>query len=605
MKELDESALVDIVMKTPVTFVTGKGGAGKTTLSSLLSKAAVSRGERVLFISLFQDTKTNEMLGIRESDAQSDIFHSRKLGCDVSVITPTSALVNYLSAKRMGPVIKRLTKTGLLDLVANVVPGMRELLVIGDIRSKSQSGNWDRIIIDSPSTGHVRNLFTVSNNTGIISQSGVIKHQSIAADEFINDSSTTQVIIATLDHAMPLSECRELIFELEDQIKMNVGAVIINKTKPNHRHSKGIDKGFSDIFLPLYFYVDENAPKHKKFLSYIKKFQKLPDILNTEIQISDQTTTCIILGSGGVGKTTTAAAVGLGKAKQGKNVALLTIDPAKRLGTALGLKDVTTTESHLDAGSMKQVSEIESNFHIFQLDAKQEFLDLLEATLNEADYKNARENTFVSAVSSMGIINEFMAIEAMHRLVTSNKYDLVVIDTPPSQHVFDLLEAPKALERMSQSNVFKTIVGAGSMASITTNVALNTIFRPLRGLVGAELVADAVEFLRTVKDVEEEFVKHSKEIIEELSLSSTNYFAVCNPTEPSREQVITLIGGMADRDFTRCDVIINGVEIDNDLEEIEPFAIRLSRFDTQTFIFEELELDDPFDIVKAMSEKVI
>ncbi len=609
VRDLSSTSLNEIVIGAPVTFVTGKGGVGKTTIATLLTKEAISHGERVLFISLYRDAKTDELVGVTDAVSASDIFYSPLLGCDASIITPASALSNYLASKHMGSITKRLTKTGLLDMVANIVPGMRELLVIGDIRSKAQSHKWDRIIIDAPSTGHARSLFNISEQTQGVARSGVIKHQGDAAREFLRDHSMVQVIVATLDHAMPLSECREFIFELEDSLHLNIAGVIINKSNVvKTRHSYGIDKNFADIFIPLYAYPsqDAHAKKRKGIRALFRMHEKIPDDLRDTFEIRSTTSSCIVLGTGGVGKTTTAAAIALSCARNNKKVALLTIDPARRLGTALGLDDTTSRESFLDAHSMKHLDASEANFHVFQLDTTHEFMDLLKHTLDEAEYKNCEDNTFVAAVSKMGIVNEFMAIEAMHRLVSSRTYDIVVIDTPPSHHVFDLLEAPQALKRMTESSVYKTIVGAGTMASITTSMALNTIFRPLRGLVGAEMVSDAVEFMRMLKDVEEVFAQHSGEVVASLASENTQFVGVCNPTDASLEQTSKLMSGMNEREFHHCSVMVNGVNTkgEDDLDSLAFFARGLKRFEAPVTIMEEHEIDDPFEIVEAISQKV-
>lgn len=608
VNDLDSAFVNKIVMGAPVTFVTGKGGVGKTTLASLLSREAHSHGERVLFISLNRDTQTDLTIGITDKDAQSDVFRSRNFGFDVSIITPSSSLANYLESKHMGAITKKLKKIGLLDMVANTVPGMRELLVIGDIRSKAESKNWDRIIVDAPSTGHARSLFNIAESTNLVANTGVIKHQSEMAKDFLRNGDLVQVLVATLDHAMPLSEAKEFLFELEDDLEMKIAAVVINKSDVSEtKKSHGIDKHFEQVFVPLFSYPNQNVkPKKRNIFSKFKNPQKLSPDLATSYEFPADKKTCIALGTGGVGKTTTAAAIALSLSSRNKKVALLTIDPARRLGTALGLKDSASSESYLNPVTYNQTTKEDGLLHIFQLDTNAEFLGLLEETLDEAAFKDAKENTFVSAVARMGIVNEFMAIEAMHRLVSSNDYEIVVVDTPPSHHVFDLLEAPEALERMTTSKVFKTIVGAGTMASITTNMALGTILRPLKGLVGAQLVTDAIDFMRTLKDVEELFTQHCRDVVKYLEDDSTSYVAICHPSSASLDQASILVRGMHERNYFNSSIIVNGVDLDSEteIEELGKFATRMKRFDVPTVILQEIELDNPFDIVKEIAKKV-
>lgn len=144
------------------------------------------------------------------------------------------------------------------------------------------------------------------------------------------------------------------------------------------------------------------------------------------------------------------------------------------------------------------------------------------------------------------------------------------------------------------------------MASITTSMALNTVFRPLRGLVGTELVSDAVEFMRMLKDVEEVFAQHSREVVTTLASEQTQFVGICNPTDASLEQTTQLVEGMDERDFHHTSVIINGVNTkgEDDLDELCRFAQKLREYDAPVTILEEQELDEPFEIVEAISEKV-
>lgn len=599
----------------PVTFVTGKGGVGKTTIANLLARTCASHGERVLFISLYNDVTTRTLLGIADSDDLADVFPSSQSGIDVSFITPASALSNYLAAKKLASITTRLNKAGLLDMVANVVPGMRELLVMGDIRSKAQSGAWDRVIVDAPSTGHARALFDVANASKNAARSGVIRQQAQATQEFITDHNMVHVIIVTLDHVMPLSECREFVFAVEDEHHMKLAALIVNRSDVMTTGvSRGMDRELNDIFLPLFAYPPATKPEHKveKKKSLWSSFSgkdetSLPDVLFETIALSNTTNTCIVLGTGGVGKTTTSAAIALSAARNNKRVALLTIDPARRLGTALGLDNTASRASYLDAQRMTAVSKKDASLSVYQLDSKSEFMELLERTLDEKAYKECENNSFVQAVSTMGVVNEFMAIEAMHRLVSSKEYDLVVVDTPPSHHVFDLLDAPSVLQRVFHSHVFKTLVGAGIVTHWGTNVALNTIFRPLRSLVGTELISDAVEFMRTIRDVEEVFSQHSRDVDATINSQETEFVGVCNPTSVSRDQIASVSTDMAGRGHNISTIIVNGCDLGEvDVEtELVPFADKAGENGTKVSIILELEEDEPVDIVEAIAKKVI
>ena len=132
------------------------------------------------------------------------------------------------------------------------------------------------------------------------------------------------------------------------------------------------------------------------------------------------------------------------------------------------------------------------------------------------------------------------------------------------------------------------------------------MLRPLRYTLGTDIVNEAREVKRTLKDDEEVFTRHSTEVVEYLASGPTSYVCVCNPTESSIEQTATLVKGMFERDFQGRQVIVNGVDLcdEHEVEEIATFAERLLRFKAKLTIIPEQELDDPFQIVEAISKKV-
>ena len=463
------NSISDIITSVPVIFFTGKGGVGKTTSANLVAKTLSNLGERVLFISLYDDELTKSALGL-DSDSkysQKDIFIRDKNDLfDIYFLTPSTALKNYLDTKKLGSITKRLTKAGLLDAVALIVPGMRELLLIGDIRSKAESGNWD-------------------NSASQAAKSGLINSQALRAREFLKDPTKCQVIVVTLPKKMALSECREFIFELEDNTNVSISGLIINQCDLlSTSHKDRIDDELRNVFIPT---LSIAKTKRQTSLSdsienNIYKPQSFLDIVKPEIIIDPLTKTCIVLGTGGVGKTTVSSAIA-SVLENNQKVALLTVDPAKRLGTALGLDDTASRVSYLDTDDFKITSKELAKLSVFQLDAKQEFFDLLENTLTPENFEKCKVNSFVHAIATMGIINEFMAIEAMYHLVVENEFDLVVIDTPPSHTIFDLLDAPLILQKVFRSHIFIALSGNNAVTNFSTNVAMRTILRPLKTLV--------------------------------------------------------------------------------------------------------------------------
>src|SRR5439155_12543843 len=147
---------------------------------------------------------------------------------------------------------------------------------------------------------------------------------------------------------------------------------------------------------------------------------------------------CVCAGAGGVGKTTTSAAIALGAAAEGRKVAVLTIDPARRLANSLGL-EVLGNEPH-------RVRAVEGPGELWamMLDAKRTFDDLVEAyaadeRTRDAVLSNRIYKELSSAVSGS---QEYMAMEKLYELHVEGGYDLLVLDTPPTRNALDFLDAP-------------------------------------------------------------------------------------------------------------------------------------------------------------------
>lgn len=617
------NSISDIITSVPVVFFTGKGGVGKTTTANLVAQSLASLGERVLFISLYDDESTKTALGLDSHPRfnEKNIFiRDGKDLFDIYFLSPSTALKNYLESKKLGAITKRLTKAGLLDAVALIVPGMRELLLIGDIRSKAESGNWDRIIVDAPSTGHARSLFDIGNAASLLTKSGVINSQALRAREFLKDPSQCQVLVVTLPKKMALSEAREFIFELEENTNIAITGLIINQCDLiSKAHRDRIDEELENVFIPTLAiskirkaYVENDSLNDKDIVNY----QRFNQIINTELNIDPLSQTCIVMGTGGVGKTTISSAIAISRARhtprassildKKQNVALLTVDPARRLGTALGLDDTASRKSYLDADTFQVTTKENASLCVFQLDAKKEFFDLLENTLTPENFEKCKVNSFVHAIATMGIINEFMAIEAMYHLVVENSFDLVVVDTPPSHTIFDLLDAPATLQKVFRSHVFIALSGNNAITNFSTNLAIRTILRPLKTLVGLELIEDTIFFLKLVRDVEKVFSSHCEVVNKLLKLQSTNYVGVCNPTAVSREQILVVDEQMAQRASRINNIVINGYSNDSDVEvsEINDFAKRVNDLGSKITLVEECDLDDPLKVVTSIANNV-
>jgi anion-transporting ArsA/GET3 family ATPase len=250
---------------------------------------------------------------------------------------------------------------------------------------------------------------------------------------------------------------------------------------------------------------------------------------------------CICAGSGGVGKTTTSAAIATGMAARGLRVCVLTIDPAKRLADSLGLKELGNDAKQVDPALFAaQGVEIEGELWAMMLDAKATFDELVARHAEDEESRDrVLENRIYQQISSaLAGSQEYMAMEKLFELHSEGRYDLLVLDTPPTRNALDFLDAPKRLTQFIEGRslrVFMKPTGlAAKMAGRGASVALGV----LRRIVGFDLIADLAEFFNAFSGMVDGFQARAKRVNNLLADPHTCFLVVCGPQgEPVDEAV--------------------------------------------------------------------
>jgi len=285
------------------------------------------------------------------------------------------------------------------------------------------------------------------------------------------------------------------------------------------------------------------------------------------VATSELLVTC---GPGGVGKTTTAAALGVAAALAGRRVVVVTVDPARRLADALGLEvgaaadaphRVTGIPGLSDSKSKKSRGASESGGELWalMLDAASTFDRLVhEQTANSKQAAAILENPVYRAISgSLAGAQEYMAIERLHQLYTSGEWDLVIVDTPPSRHAIDLLEAPDRLIGFLSHPVYRALtVGQRAFAKVT-NAAASMFLWAVRRLAGPQIVEDTVEFFRSLANIEPGLRKRAKEVSVLLRSDVASFIVVSSPRAEAIGEAEHLIGALRDGSFPFAGVVVN------------------------------------------------
>ena len=273
-----------------------------------------------------------------------------------------------------------------------------------------------------------------------------------------------------------------------------------------------------------------------------------------------------VVGSGGVGKTSVSAACGLAAAQHGRRVCVVTVDPARRLADALGGAD-------LGPDPRPVAGRVPGELWAMMLDSKATFDRLVRDQANsprQADEILA--NAFYQRLStSTAGIHEYMAVEQLHSLATDARFDLVVVDTPPSQHVLDLVDAPGRLARFLDNRMYRTLVKPASGVARIAAAPARALTRRIAAAVGGQILDDALGFFEAFAGMESGFVERAREVEARLVDPSTAFVAVATPRRDSVDTAISVGSELASRSISLRGTVANMVTGDP-WPQVEPVA---------------------------------
>ncbi len=268
----------------------------------------------------------------------------------------------------------------------------------------------------------------------------------------------------------------------------------------------------------------------------------------------------ISCGSGGVGKTTAAAAIALHAADLGRRVVVVTIDPAKRLADALGLDGGLTNEPtkvSLD-GATPRTGELWA----MMLHPSKTFDALV--TQYAASPERAERilvNTFYRNIAgALSGTQEYMAAEKLFQLHGDQRFDLVVVDTPPSRNALDFLDAPATLTRFINHRLFRLMMLPARGGMKVLNVAAQPVLRAIGKVVGGDVLADAITFFQAFEGMEAGFRDRAESVAELLHSPVTKYVLVASPRHDTVAEARFFAGRLAETGVAVAAVVINRLQ---------------------------------------------
>jgi len=248
---------------------------------------------------------------------------------------------------------------------------------------------------------------------------------------------------------------------------------------------------------------------------------------------------CVCVGPGGVGKTTVSAAVGLGLAARGAKAIVLSIDPARRLGAALGLRELSGEPHRVgDAELAASGVELEGELWVTMLDSKRTF-DALVGRLaaGEEDRERVLSNRIYRELSSaVAGSQEFTAVAKLYELHRAGEWDAIVLDTPPSRNALDFLDAPERLTRFLDGRALKVLLAPGGVARGVLGRGAGVMLALLARVSGVDVVGELSAFFGSLSGMTDGFRERALGVQELLRAPHTRFLIVTSAQpEPARE----------------------------------------------------------------------
>ncbi|WP_399941393.1 ArsA family ATPase [Streptomyces sp. BBFR25] len=268
----------------------------------------------------------------------------------------------------------------------------------------------------------------------------------------------------------------------------------------------------------------------------------------------------VCCGSGGVGKTTTAAALGLRAAERGRKVVVLTIDPARRLAQSMGIDSLDNTPRRVKGVDDSAGGEL----HAMMLDMKRTFDEIVESHADPERAAAILGNPFYQSLSAgFAGTQEYMAMEKLGQLRATNEWDLIVVDTPPSRSALDFLDAPKRLGSFLDGKLIRVLLApakVGGRAGMKfLNVGMSMMTGVLGKVLGGPFLKDVQTFVAAMDSMFGGFRTRADATYKLLQASGTAFLVVAAPERDALREAAYFVERLAAEDMPLAGLVLNRV----------------------------------------------
>jgi anion-transporting ArsA/GET3 family ATPase len=279
----------------------------------------------------------------------------------------------------------------------------------------------------------------------------------------------------------------------------------------------------------------------------------------------------VCCGSGGVGKTTTAASLALRAAERGRKVVVLTIDPARRLAQSMGIEALDNTPRPVpgvSTGSTSGGGETNAggSLDAMMLDMKRTFDEVVESQASPEKARQILNNPFYIAVSSsFAGTQEYMAMEKLGQLDkdarASGRWDLIVVDTPPSRSALDFLDAPERLSSFLDGRFMKLLLAPARGPARLMTAGFNLVTKAVTTIIGGQVLSDMQAFVSAFDTLFGGFRQRAQRTFELLQAEGTSFLVVAAPEPDALREAAYFVERLSEERMPLVGLVVNRASV--------------------------------------------
>ena len=579
---LDVASLGPLVDQRDVILVTGKGGTGKSTLVAALAVLAAQRRGDAVAVEFSAHRRLPDLI------APGSGVRVVRIDLDSAVEPALRRLVNIpmlAQAVLRNRVVRQFIRTS---------PAMREMIVLDELRAlvDESTAKHTPVIVDLPATGHALSFLDTPRAVHRMFRIGPIAHAAERVQRMLLDGKRCEMVTITLPEELPVNETIELLRKAR-QMGIAARTVVVNQVPALLLHAsdrplieilqRESEEALARLAVTAKSQLDglDNARKqidrlHELEDSTVVEFPARPPVhtpssgrpasavagsaADLATLIADAPLV-VCVGPGGVGKTTISALLALRQAAAGRRSLVLTIDPARRLADALGLAELTNDPMEL-TGFRKMHPT--GSLSALMLDPTATFDHMISLLVpDQARREELLSNRVYQHISrSLSGTLEYMAVERVHELFRTGRFDRVVLDTPPTGNALDFLEAPDRVATFFSDKITRWFMpsAATTWTSRLWSRAGAAATSLIARVAGPTFVDETVGFFGAFSDLLGHFRSRGEEVGRLLRDPRTVFLVVCAPDPARIAEARVISERLADEGCVPRAFIVNRVE---------------------------------------------